>query len=265
LLVARSYDIDLLYDHAPSLEVRAIVERIRKEMPVEVISGSQWIIALAHSDQITNLKEGDLPCVTNIVRNQQPIDLESYRPSLAQTWEWPEAEDALAACKYSVLLTDFTGSGLSHRDRLRRITAVVADVAEVTDARVCHWRPAGCLVDPATIREKFQFACNVRQFNTDEKVSEALMDTLGLAALGLVDIQCYFRGLDPDRIVPWLFGVAGYVFTNGDVIKDGDTIRGFDPNDSWRCSHRMASVGPERPVIDVDPGSYSAKRVTRHN
>ncbi len=259
------YDMELLYEHAPILDADAIVETLRREMPVELISASDSIIALAHPDQVTRFEEGDLPSVTNIVRSEPSIDRDSYLPSLEQTWDWPEAEQALAACKHVVLVTDFTGTGLHYRDRLRRIAAVVASVGEVTHARVCHWRPAGCLLDPLTVRQKLAFACNVRQFNTDDKGTETLMDTLGLAALGLVDAQCYFRTLDPDRVAPWLFGVAGYLFTHGDVVKDGETIRGLDPDDRWQCRHKKALVGPERLVLDIEPGSHSASKPSAHN
>ena len=118
------------------------------------------------------------------------------------------------------------------------------------------------MIDPRMIQEKLAFACNVRQFKGDEKGSETLMDTLGLAALGLVDVQCYFRDLDPDRVAPWLFGVAGYLFMQGDVIKDGHTIQGLNAGDRWRCTYREPLVGPERVVIDIEPGSHSPRRST---
>lgn len=261
---AETYDMELLYEHPPLLDPNAIVNVMRTDMPINLISASDSIVALAHPDQVTHFKEGDLPCLTNIVRSEQPIDPGSYAPSLEQTWEWPDAEQALATCRFSVLVTDFTGAGLPYRDRLRRIAAVVSKLAEITRARVCHWQPAGCLIDPLTIREKMAFACNVRHFKSDEKGSEHLMDTLGLAALGSVDAQCYFRDLDPDRVAPWLFGVAGYLFMHGDVIKDGHTIQGLNPGDRWRCAHRSPLVGPERLVLDIEPGSHSPLQDT-HN
>ena len=138
-------------------------------MPIELIMASDSIIAVGHPDQVGRFKEGNVPSITNIVKSNEEIDHASYRPSLEQTWEWLEAEQALATCKYSVLINDFTGVGVDHHDRLRQITNVVAIVAETTNAAVCHWQPARCLVDPPTVREKLAFACNVRQFNTDEQ------------------------------------------------------------------------------------------------
>jgi hypothetical protein len=259
------YELELLYERAPVLDADSIVETLRREMQIDLVSASDSIVAVAHPDQVTHFEEGDLPSITNIVRFEQSVDPDSYLPSLEQTWEWPEAEHALAACRHAVLVTDFTGTGLHYRDRLRRIAEVVAGVAEATHARVCHWRPAGCLLDPQTIRAKLAFACNVRQFNTDDPIVATLMDTLGLAALGLVDAQCYFRALDPDRVAPWLFGVAGYLFTHGDVIKDGETMQGLDPGDRWRCRHQAALVGPDRVVLDIEPGPHSAARPNVHN
>jgi uncharacterized protein DUF4261 len=252
-----TYDVELLYEHAPVLDSAAIVAALRREIPIDLITASDSIIAIAHPDQITHFEEGNLPCITNIVIPDDEVDPEAFASSLQQSWEWSEANSVLVRCRHVVLVTDFTGGGLHYRDRLQRIIKVVAVLADVTQAAACHWRPAGCLVDPKAIREKLAFACNVRQFNADEQGSAVLMDTLGLSALGLVDVQCYFRELDPGRIAPWLFGVAGVVFTRGDIIKDGDTVAGVEPGDKWRCMHRIALVGPERMVIDVEPGRFS--------
>ena len=48
--------------------------------------------------------------------------------------------------------------------------------------------------------------------------------------------------------------MAYYLFERGDVIKDGETVPGVLDRDRWRCQHEMAMVGPERVVLDLDPG-----------
>jgi hypothetical protein len=79
------------------------------------------------------------------------------------------------------------------------------------------------------------------------------MDTLGLAALGLPDLQCHFHGLEVNEVAGLLYNTAWYVFENGDVIEDGQTVDGVDGH-RWRCQHEVALVPPEREVLDINPG-----------
>ena len=53
-----------------------------------------------------------------------------------------------------------------------------------------------------------------------------VLDTLGLHVFGLPDLQCHFRGREPGKIAGLLYATATYVFDEGDVILDGNTISG---------------------------------------
>lgn len=54
--------------------------------------------------------------------------------------------------------------------------------------------------------------------------------------------------------------VAYYLFRQGDVIEDGETI-GFTEEMRWRCEHQYALAEPQRVVLDIDPGApYYAGR-----
>jgi hypothetical protein len=99
-------------------------------------------------------------------------------------------------------------------------------------------------------------AVNVRLFQVQgRQEGEVLMDTIGLAALGLPDLQCHFVGLDPQQVANTLYGAAYYVYENGDVIEDGETIQGAGEGVvRWRCRHEDALMDPARVVLDIDPG-----------
>jgi hypothetical protein len=71
---------------------------------------------------------------------------------------------------------------------------------------------------------------------------------------GLPDLQCHCHGVELPILARYLRNAATYVFSSGDVIRDGDTVAGLGPGERWRCRHREALVPPERPVIDLDPG-----------
>ena len=62
--------------------------------------------------------------------------------------------------------------------------------------------------------EHLYAAMNVRMYQAGgtEQQRELLMDTVGLSALGVPDVQCHFTGLDPDTVAQTLLGAAYYIF-----------------------------------------------------
>ncbi len=134
--------------------------------------------------------------------------------------------------------------------------------------RALHWSPTEQLVDPTGFahafgsegRETLFGAVNIRLFQIDEyddgaplETPEMIMDTLGLAALGLDDLQVHFRSLSPEDVGHFLYNAAHFIFEKGSVIKGGDTLRGTDGH-PWKCEYENALVEPERVVIDFNPG-----------
>jgi len=91
-------------------------------------------------------------------------------------------------------------------------------------------------------------------FNVEGGPGESVMDTMGLASLGLPDLQVHSTGLEPDDVARHLFNSAYYVLEKGDVIADGQTIDGIPPGTKWHCQHEASLVGPSRVVLDIDPG-----------
>jgi hypothetical protein len=90
--------------------------------------------------------------------------------------------------------------------------------------------------------------------NPDAESGDIVMDTLGLGALGLPDLQCHYRALSPEEVARCLYNTAWYIFSNGDVIENGHTVEGITPGTRWRCQHEDALVGPDRVVLDLNPG-----------
>jgi hypothetical protein len=106
-------------------------------------------------------------------------------------------------------------------------------------------------------------ASNVRLFNVGIG-TEHLMDTLGLAAIGLPDVQCAFSNLDPSWVAGWMYGVATYLFERGDVINDGDVIPAPVAGEHWTCTHEVSRVPPSRTVLNVKPSpAHAASQAIR--
>jgi hypothetical protein len=145
--------------------------------------------------------------------------------------------------------------GLQSVERLELFQRLVRALITHLPVLAIHWIPSQRIVDPAKyvlpdptdpIR---QGPVNVRMFRPlgpDE--GTLVMDTLGLSAFALRDLQVQFRVHEPGRVAGWLFEVARHVFARGDFIRDRDTIDGI--GGVWRCHYDASGVAPVRSVID---------------
>jgi len=102
-------------------------------------------------------------------------------------------------------------------------------------------------------------ARNKKSMTVDLKKPRGRELFLRLAALGLPDVQCHFVGLDPALAAAVVEDTARYLFDEGDVIEDGDTVPAADGG-KWPCLREEALVDPPRDVIDVTPPAPYARR-----
>ncbi|MGI3782350.1 MAG: DUF4261 domain-containing protein, partial [Janthinobacterium lividum] len=148
------------------------------------------------------------------------------------------------------------------------IAALVGTVAALTAATgpvALGWPTSQRVTDPAArASDGLGGLVNVRLFAVSDDEDELVMDTRGLAPLGLPDLQMHFRDLEPSRLAALLYATAAYLLEAGDVIADGNTISGLEGDEHWRCEHEDALVPPVRTVLDIDPGDpYAAGRRAR--
>ena len=80
------------------------------------------------------------------------------------------------------------------------------------------------------------------------------MDTRGLEEIGLHDLQCHYRELEPNQVSSILFNTAMYIFQSGPVIGSGESITGIDPDSQWVCQFEDSMMGPKRELLDLNPG-----------
>jgi hypothetical protein len=254
---ARTYGVELLFDRPPTLAAEKVLSIVQRQLPqTELIQAEGAAIQFAHRDHVVRFADGEACATTAVLMSEHGVDESDFREALDQTGDWPDASKTLARCGHRLLVTDLLSSTLPYQDRLDLIWVMVKAVAQATGPLVCHWQRSGKLVDPGRLgNDPLYAALNVRLFRVESgRDGECVMDTLGLAALGVRDVQCHFSGLEPGRVAAWLHSVGRYLYENGDVIGDGHTLQGLEPAHKWRCQHTRALVAPTREVVDVDPG-----------
>jgi hypothetical protein len=248
------YRVGLLLSGPVPLPFEAFLATLRRLLP----DASGEVLA----DGILVLKPttgSDSVRVTRSSLNDEQIQAVSR--ALSQTWDWPEAEDALQRSS-SIVLVEESETGTADRfQRVHRFHAALRALTEHLPVTALHWTTAQRLVDPRAFVLSLahggaitDHAVNIRLFHIpDGKEGELLMDTLGLGAFGLPDLQCHFAGADPAAMGAVLAGYANYLFDKGDVLTDDSLVRGIESFQEWACERGESLAPPLRTVVDFRP------------
>ena len=182
--------------------------------------------------------------------------------ALGHTRDWPDADAAVARARAAVRVVE----ELPSEERLGAFVARVAEAARKLPCVAVWWIPAERVLSPAAVADAARdddparVCINVRLFHVEEgRSDERVMDTVGLAALELPDVQCHFFALDVAAVAALLDETARYLWNEGDVIGEGDTVPGIDGT-PWACRREDALVDPPRDVVDVTPPAGHAAR-----
>lgn len=265
---AITYGVELLCTSTPTLTKPPLLASLSRYCPgVEPMDPPSDFLGFAHPMHRCVLVDADLPAQTIVMVSDRPPDLARLETGLQQAWDLADAHERVHRSASSVLVTDLMSSGLPYRERVELLQGAVRAVLECTDCCVMRWHGSDRLVDPQAWVQLFDGgdpaqrflagAVNVRMFRGEDggrPSGDLLMDTLGLGALGLPDLQCHCRGLAPGEVARLLYNTAWYLFCEGDVIADGHTLAGLAAGSRWQCRHEDARVAPAREVLDLDPG-----------
>jgi Domain of unknown function (DUF4261) len=197
------------------------------------------------------------------------INNPNYAMAFGQCWDFPDAKEKLARCRHTVLVTDLMSSGLEHQERMHVFQRALYVIVKALQPVAIYWPHSQRWMDAQQYLQNVPDAADydilhgpmhVRLFRIDNSADDdTVMDTLGLAALGLPDLQIHCHDLDVQALAGILNGAGHYIFERGDVIEDGNTLAGLQPDDRWVCRHEVALIQPDRLVLDINPGApYAA-------
>ncbi len=266
---ARTYGVELLCRAVPSIAKPTLLRHLQALCPgVEPLDPESSLLGFVHPGHPVQLADARIAAQTFVAVSEKPLEASAFGAALDQTWDFEGARGAVAGSEAAVLVTDLMSSGLDHRERLGLFQRALRAVLASCEVSAIHWQRSGRIVDPAAWSKTFDGgdpaqlfmagAMNVRMFNVQQssgsRTGEVVMDTLGLGAFGLPDLQCHYRNLPPAEVARVLYNTSWYIFSEGDVIADGHTVQGAGPGSKWRCQHEDALVDPPRVVLDLDPG-----------
>jgi hypothetical protein len=257
----------LLYEVPPRITSEQLAGRLAIALPAaKLVSKPDQAGALlvAHENHVFEFKDGKKVPALTAVAVEDRVDSEKLKPALHQTRDWPAAQEAVGRAKHQVAVFEMMSRVFKPQARVEMFYNLLLQVIEISPPIAIYCHHSERVLDPVRIirssgaSNTFERMCvflNVRLFRIENgERGDTLMDTRGLAALGLPDLQMHFRSLEAGRVAKLLYDSAMYIYDHGDRIKDGHTIQGLEPQHRWRCQHEESLIAPKRLVIDIDPG-----------
>ncbi|MDR3162627.1 MAG: DUF4261 domain-containing protein [Helicobacteraceae bacterium] len=184
-----------------------------------------------------------------------------------QFWDVENGARLLDSLPFSAVLCDFMARGLEPLARAE----ILADWLDIAldlfpSCKAVYFQPSAKLLLAGQLRDnpyrdrgaaRFLYGgVNTRHFRVDG-TGDSVVDTLGMFAFGLADIQYHFRDLNINDVVRHAYNTAIYQFENGEPIKDGNTVDGA-AGEKWLCRYEQALIQPSREVLDIAPAARAA-------
>lgn len=238
---------------------------------IDIVSGDKSLTLFALKKYTVKFKEGSIPPQV-LMMEVQPFKQETISDlDRTQLWDVKDNEELLDSCKYRLIISDMMAATLEYKQRCELLIGWLEVTLSLFPNCTAIWVPsAGKLLTSEQVNnskvkdeDKFIYLCvNVRFFNI-QNTEDKLVDTLGLYAIGLPDVQYHFRNLNPDYIVGHAYNIASYIFTANAPVKNGETIDGIEGGKMsravrWRCQYEESLIQPVREVMDICPDEYAS-------
>lgn len=219
---------------------------------------------------LSHFKDASLPPQV-IIGSAIPFEQEKITAfERSQLWDVPNSDQLLSTCTHQLFISDMM-SYMDHKDRCELLMDWLEAAMELFPDCTTVWIPsAGKLLTAQAVREQniprqdrfIHVGVNVRFFNIQD-TDDMVIDTYGMYAMDLPDVQYHFHSLDPNAVVNHAYNVASYIFSSEREIESGETIDGLSDNGisrevQWRCQYEEALIQPARTVLDICPGEYAA-------
>lgn len=267
------FQMQLLFEEMPvKPEVKIIQKALSNKFgDIDIVSGDKVLSSFAVKKFTADFKDASIPAQVLMMEVQPFSAVEIDDFSRSQLWNVENGSELIDSCKYKLTISDMMCSTLEYKHRCELLVGWLQVAASLFPNCTAVWIPsAGKLHTKDQVvnndvpdNDKFVYLCvNVRLFNI-EGTGDMLIDSLGLYAIGLPDVQYHFHGLEPNAVATHAYNVLSYIFDKDAPIKSGETIDGLEEGRisrqvQWKCQYEEALIQPAREVMDVCPGEYAS-------
>jgi hypothetical protein len=241
------------------------LRRIEKKFgEVDIVSSNDKLTTFAIKKYSIALKDATIPPQILMMDVQLIKADEIGQIERSQLWNVDNGVGLLNECRYSINTSDFMASSMDYKERCELLIDWLEVAVELFPECKAVWMKAsGKLFTASQINKHdiqredrfIYFGVNARLFNI-QGTSDKVIDTLGMYAIGLPDVQYHFHDLDPNAVVNHAYNVASYIFDNNSPIENEQTIDGIvdgqlSMNVQWKCHYESSLNQPEREVMDI--------------
>lgn len=257
---SRTYGVELLFDSEPVIDTKGALEELEKVLGrIDYHQEGEGVGMLFLLDHKITYDEGEAPSQLALLHADSGKDPDTLEEVVQQSWQTPNASEIVKKTKYKVLLTDLMASGLEVKDRLLILSNALNILVKYSNCIGIANKNSQQIISSERIKNSDDLLLsfiNIRFFNAGDQ--GLIMDSLGLASLGLYDIQCHFVDLNPVEVSSLLYNTAYYIFNEEPVFKNGHTIEGLN-EERWFVQFETSLVEPSRNILDINPSAkYSA-------
>lgn len=267
---ANVYYVKLLFKDKCEVDHDELYQRLQEQFHHvdRVVNGKLSSFAL--TDHLVTYKDGEQVPSQLLVTEVIPFDQLTIPDMVMQEcWTSENPQALLAGCHYELMVSDFMAGGLDIIERCQILAKYIDILLEMLPECIALYWPHSQKFMPSSAYINSQWynpilhfldgGLNVRFFNIQD--SDAMVvDTTGLFSLGIPDLQMHFHTLDHNFVINYIHNFASYLFQNGDIVKDGDTMDGRDESERWVCQHEESLIAPHRIVLDICANEFAARK-----
>ncbi len=231
-----------------------VSQSIQEPTDIEISSRAEAVnmAVLRSSDRDFQLfHESSSPRVTLVMTPPNPAPTSPV--DLSQTWGFEQAGQIAQSVKRRIVVAEQQSQNGLASERVEAFHAALSLVIDLfRPVAIWNARTPHMVAVERVAKDPLAALVNVRLFRVvDMADGTVLMDTVGLAPLGLLDLQCVTSRVEPNALAKVLYDAAAFLVKEGDVIADGDTISGLSVDDRWKCRVETSEVSPVRPVLNL--------------
>lgn len=265
---ANVYYVKLLFSKRVDVDHEELYQRLKEAFDSVDIVTMGKLSSFALCEHLVTYKDGEQVPSQLLITEVIPFDCSTIsQMAMQQCWTSENPQTLLADCHYELMVSDFMAGGLDIVERCQILAKYIDILLEMIPECIALYWPHSQKFMPAMAYLQSQWnnpelhfldgGLNVRFFHIQDSHA-MVVDSTGLFSLGLPDLQMHFHTLDHNFVINYIFNFASYLFMNGDIVKDGDTMDGRDENERWICQHEDSLIAPKRVVLDVNANEFAA-------
>lgn len=253
--IALNYSVELLFIDNPIFDNNILLKELNTSFNnVDVLFSTKNIISFVFNDYKSFTENVEIPIQILVIKEYDKLNLKKLKSSVDQTFDWEEAKEIVDKCNYSLVISDFMATELNYSDRIYLFNKFLKTILKILPVKAIHWSYSQKMVEPKDYKSALDYESlyslygiiNVRYFIVD---TFYIMDTIGLSALGLPDLQCKFKGIDTGIIATILYDLAHNIFEKGDYLEDSEIIEILKIK--FKCTHELSKTKPQRIILNL--------------